>query len=281
MSAAGGLKIKFCGITSLEDGLAALEAGADLLGFNFYPPSPRYLPPAVCAGLLGALQVQAGERLAQVQVVGVFVNTSPQQVLEILAQLDRAAPGIQALAQLSGDEPPADLQAMGERGFKALRLSGGDVYARAAAYLARRPAPRLLLDAAVPGAYGGTGQVADWAAARRLAGGDLPPRPPSLLEGGDLPPGPRSLLAGSPGDGMPNSPRLAAPGMAALDSSAQAGIPLLLAGGLTPDNVAAAVRAVQPWGVDVASGIESAPGKKDPTKMQAFARLARQAASTA
>lgn len=209
--------VKICGVRTLDDALAALDAGADMLGFNFYEPSPRYIAPAACARLVAHLR-QHG---ATATLVGVFVNHPPAQVASILDEC-----GLD-LAQLHGDELPADLLALAGRAFKAVRPRDlDDARALAAAYAVPAPptgAPALLVDAAAGAAYGGSGHVANWELAAALA----------------------------------------------------RGMRLLLAGGLRPDNVAAAVAAVQPWGVDVASGVESAPGVKDPAKMAEFIAQAK------
>jgi phosphoribosylanthranilate isomerase len=211
--------VKICGLTTLEDALAAVEAGADMLGFNFYPKSPRYVTPQVCA----QISRHVSEQAPGVTLVGVFVNTP---ATEIAALLDTC--GLH-LAQLSGDETPEAIQALGGRAFKALRLANGrDLQAALLHYPPRPAPPAYLLDAAVRGQYGGTGQQADWALARSVA----------------------------------------------------RWMPILLAGGLTPENVAAAVQQVRPWGVDVASGVEAEPGRKDRCKMQAFVQQARAALET-
>lgn len=197
------IHIKICGITSLEDARAAVEAGADYLGFNFYPPSPRVIAPERCAEITAVLEREH----PQVRRVGVFVNMPVEDVQAILTSCDLH------LAQLHGDETPEILAACEGRAFKAFRGVPADVTG-----FARSQAPALLVDAAVKGAYGGTGVTADWSAAAALARQHA----------------------------------------------------LLLAGGLTAENVAAAVRQVQPWGLDAASGVESAPGKKDAAKMKAF-----------
>jgi phosphoribosylanthranilate isomerase len=204
-------QIKICGITCLEDGLAAVEAGANLLGFNFYSPSPRFITPQDCARLVARLP-------GEVVKVGVFVNASPAEVAAVLEDC-----GLD-LAQLSGDEPPSDLEAIGVRAFKALRPADERAVEQALACYPPRPVPPAwLIDAFQPGRYGGTGQTADWSLAAGLA----------------------------------------------------QRAPILLAGGLNPENAAQAVARVQPWGVDVASGVESAPGRKDPGKMAAFVAAAR------
>lgn len=206
--------VKLCGLTSLADALQAVEAGADLLGFNFYPPSPRSITPAACARITAELRRQG----ARVRTVGVFVNLPPAQVSAILD-----ACGLD-LAQLHGDESPAELEALGERAFKALRPASVNELAEAVQhYRPRTSAPAYLLDAHRPGLYGGTGQEADW-----------------------------SLAAGLAHEA-----------------------PLLLAGGLHPGNVSAALDQVRPWGVDAASGVEITPGRKDSHKVQAFVHTVR------
>jgi len=209
------MKIKICGIKTLDEALAAVEAGADLLGFNFYPPSPRYIAPVECSRLVGVL---GGRGMAFVGV-GIFVNASPPAIAAILDDC-----GLD-LAQLSGDESLADMATLGDRAFKAIRpASLADAQSQARLYGRWSAPPALLLDAAVgPGQFGGAGRIGDWDVARRLA----------------------------------------------------TRYPLLLAGGLRPENVAAAVACVHPWGVDVASGVEASPGCKDPAKVAAFVRAAR------
>lgn len=209
------MKIKICGISTLEDALAAVEAGADLLGFNFYPPSPRFISIETCAYLVSALK----ERGYAGPLVGVFVNEGPEQIETILdtCGLD--------LAQLHGDEPPEALARLDKRAFKALRPSGpDDLQESLQRYTPNPTLPAWLIDSYRPGTYGGTGQTADWSMARHLA--------------------------------------------------QQA--PILLAGGLHPENVAEAIRQVQPWGVDIASGVESAPGRKDAQKMRALVQAVRE-----
>ena len=200
-------KIKICGIKTVEDALAAMDAGADLIGFNFYPKSPRYIDVGQCRDIMAVMR-----KYSQIMYVGVFVNAS---ATEICATLETAA---LTLAQLHGDETSEMVQALDGKAFKAFRgvpriLNG----------FARDDAPVLLVDASVKGTYGGTGITADWKNAAELA----------------------------------------------------KQVPLLLAGGLTPENVADAVRKVRPWGVDVASGVESAPGKKDPARMKAFVQAVK------
>ena len=208
------MKIKFCGLTNLADSLAAVDAGADLLGFNFYPSSPRYITPEDCARIVRELRTRG----MQVVAVGVFVNAPVPDLLKIMesCRLD--------LAQLSGDEPPEVLAAVGPAAFKALRPENSEALQESLSrYSPRSSPPAWLVDAHRPGKFGGTGQIAEWNLARSLA-------------------------------------RKA---------------PILLAGGLNPANVAQAVRQVQPWGVDVASGVELSPGYKDDAKMRAFVDAVR------
>jgi phosphoribosylanthranilate isomerase len=209
------VRVKICGITRLEDAQAALDAGADLLGFNFYPQSPRYISPERAAEIIAALP-------QMIRCVGIFVNAELATVRRIVetCRLD--------YVQLHGDESPGFVQALSPRAFKALRpRSAEEAEIGAAAYAPLGPvdsaAPALLLDAYRPGQYGGTGWQGDWTLAARLA----------------------------------------------------SRYRILLAGGLTPENVANAVRRVRPWGVDVASGVESAPGRKDHDKVRRFIQEAK------
>ncbi len=209
------MKIKICGLTNYEDTLAAVEAGADMLGFNFYPPSPRSITTEDCAEIVAKIR----RRNTDVVLVGVFVNTSIETIVDTLAACDLQ------LAQLHGDEAPSEVEALASRAYKAIRPKSEDEARVQFDQFAGRgtSSPALLLDAYKLGSYGGTGEVADWGVAAELA---------------------RSA-------------------------------PLLLAGGLTPQNVLSAIEQVQPWGVDAASGVESTPGKKDGNKMKAFIQSIR------
>lgn len=200
-------KIKICGIKTVTDALAAMEAGADLIGFNFYPKSPRYIDVGKCRDIMSVMR-----KYGHITYVGVFVNASAGEIRATMETLGLS------LAQLHGDETSEILNALDGIAFKAFRgvpqsLDG----------FARHAAPALLVDASVKGAYGGTGVTADWNAAAELA----------------------------------------------------KQYPLLLAGGLTVENVAEAVRQVRPWGVDVASGVESRVGSKDANKMKAFVQAVK------
>jgi phosphoribosylanthranilate isomerase len=208
--------IKICGIKTLKDALAAIEAGADYLGFNFYPKSVRFIEKSACAEITSVLK----REYPNIKLVGVFVNSPVTEVKDILetCSLD--------LAQLHGDETPEMVTSFSGKAFKAIRLSAQSVDPSVHPFLKSVPEsalPAFLVDAAVKGVYGGSGVTADWTAAAKLA----------------------------------------------------QQYPLLLAGGLTPENVADAVKQVNPWGVDVASGVESTPGEKDAAKMSAFVQAVK------
>lgn len=222
--------VKICGITTLEDAQVAIEAGADLLGFVFYPKSPRYIEVEHAREIVKALRNSHFTIRNSPRFVGLFVNESVERIQTILAeaQLD--------YAQLHGDESPEILEKLGERAFRAIRpvdyedaLTQAKQFCRSgtAAFSSSQTVeacPRLLLDAYDPKAYGGTGKKADWHAAAEVA------------------------------RQYPN---------------------LLLAGGLSVENVAEAIRTVRPWGVDVSTGVEASPGRKDPRKIQKFIQLAK------
>lgn len=212
-------RVKICGITSVADAQAAIAAGADAIGLNFYPRSPR------CVSVEAARQIAAGVP-EQTLKVGVFVNAPAEEVRRTCDALRLSA------VQLHGDEPPEMLRELGERPLiRAVRCPAGSEPAAEYVAACRKLGVRLaavLVDSAVAGQYGGTGRPAPW-----------------------------ELLAhwrGAWGD-----------------------VPLILAGGLTADNVAAAIGAVRPTGVDVASGVETEPGRKSPRLMQAFVAAAQQA----
>lgn len=209
------MKVKICGITNLEDARAAVEAGAEMLGFNFYRRSPRYVTPGAARRVIE--QLPGG-----VLGVGVFVNEEgPEAVVRLAAEA-----GVGAV-QLHGAETPEFCARLGGlRTIKALRAGGNFTAEGAAAY----PTEAVLLDAYVEGEWGGTGRTLDWELARRAR--ELVPR-------------------------------------------------LILAGGLTHENVAAAVRAVRPFAVDACSGVEVSPGRKSPTLMRRFVDAARSAAGGA
>jgi len=201
--------VKVCGITNLDDALAAARAGASALGFNFYRGSPRYLSPAAARLIV--------EQLPEtILCVGVFVNEeSPAAVARMAGDA-----GVSAI-QLHGDESPAYCQALESLTvIKALRV--GPEFSPHDAL--RYGTAAILLDAYCSQARGGTGRQFDWSLARRTC-----------------------ELVGK----------------------------LYLAGGLTPENVAGAIAAVNPYAIDVCSGVESSPGKKNHARMRALIDVAR------
>jgi phosphoribosylanthranilate isomerase len=204
--------VKICGLRTVEHARAAVEAGADLLGFIF-APARRQVPPAEAATISAAVRAMPAGR--RVGLVGVFVNQAAELMATIVRECDLDA------IQLSGDENQEIMEALPPdcMAIKAVRLAGA---AEEQGWLRANEAARLLVDAHVPGAYGGSGVVADWGHAAELA---------------------RQR-------------------------------PIILAGGLTPDNVAEAIRQVRPWGVDVSSGVET-DGLKDVAKIQAFVAAVR------
>jgi len=206
-------RIKFCGITTLEDAELAVAAGAWAIGLIFWPSSPRR------AGFDAAAEIAAGVK-RRVEVTGVFVNATLDHVAEAAD-----AVGLTML-QLHGDEGPAycaeAARRTGCKVMKAVRVrSGADVQA-----LAPFHTDYHLLDSFTAGVPGGTGETFAWEIARGHRGR----------------------------------------------------VPIVLSGGLTPDNVEEAIAAVHPFAVDVASGVERSPGIKDPEKLQAFAAAVRAAA---
>lgn len=201
------VKVKICGVTSAADALRAAEAGADAIGMNFHPPSPR------CVGVETAEEIVRALPAGLCRV-GVFVDAERSLVQELASRL-----GLDAL-QFHGDEGADYCRGWSQKVIKAVRVRGPESLA-GAAFAA---ADFILADAFVAGIPGGTG--------RRV---------------------PLEWLAGADRER------------------------LILAGGLDADNVAEAVRAVRPAAVDVASGVESAPGRKDPQAMRRFVANAKNA----
>ncbi len=209
------IKVKVCGITNAKDAFAAVEAGADALGFIFYEKSPRYVVPAVAASIIAELP-------PLVTPVGVFVNEGMAAVRSIMDTCGLA------MAQLHGDENVSYCRELARPAMKALRLTDRRSLLALAEYQGRGGVRGFVLDTFSELAYGGTGQTNDWGLAADVA----------------------------------------------------KSTPILLAGGLTPGNVTEAIRTVRPYGVDVSSGVESAPGKKDHAKMRAFIDAVRVVSSS-
>src|SRR5262245_57020217 len=210
MAGMAAIRVKICGTTTLHDASKAAAFGADALGLNFHPASPRFVANAVAYEI-------ARDLPPFVEPVGVFVEQPLRQVFQALNELG----GVRSF-QWHGTQPEV-CDAFPFRMVVAFPvrdradLTRMTHYLDACRALGRLPAG-VLVDAHVPGHYGGTGQTATW-----------------------------HILA----DFDP-------------------GVPLILAGGLTPENVAKAINAVRPYAVDVASGVESAPGQKEPNKMYRF-----------
>ncbi len=244
------VEVKVCGITNSEDARLAVELGASMLGFNFYPRSPRYIEPAAAAEIIAGLP-------ASVEPVGVFVNAMVEEIASTVAATARGfgAPGRGGIraAQLHGDEPAEFCrelrrQTPGVRVIKAFRTDAAFMPEAAARY----PADALLVDAACNG-FGGSGVQANWETARELA----------------------QLVC-------LEEARLSATNYPTLTKEARVEHPrvlprLILAGGLTPANVAEAIRRVQPHAVDVCSGVETSKGRKDEGKLRDFFAAARAA----
>jgi phosphoribosylanthranilate isomerase len=200
------VRVKVCGITTVEQAIACVELGVDAIGVNLIPWSPRHVDEATARAIARAV----GDRTLVVAVVAdLDVNT-------MRALVERTGAGC---LQLHGDEPSEDVAAVLPHAYKAVRIAGLEDVASAAAM----PGDYVMVDARVPGALGGTGHAFDW-----------------------------GLVAG-----LARTRRL------------------VLAGGLRPENVATAVAVVRPWCVDVATGVESSPGVKDMSKVEAFLREAR------
>jgi phosphoribosylanthranilate isomerase len=201
------VKVKICGITNAPDALAAVEAGADALGFMFYEPSPRHVSIGEAARIIRELP-------PFVMKVGVFVDAEEDLVMRAIGDC-----GLNML-QFHGRETPEYCTQFGLMSMKAFRIRDAESLQPLPDY----PTDAWLLDAFVADKLGGTGEKFNW---------DL------ALEAKKL------------------------------------GRPIFLAGGLTAGNVAGAVEKVQPYGVDVSSGVEAEPGKKDHEKVRAFIQAAK------
>ncbi len=193
------VKVKICGITNYEDAKTAMDMGADLLGFNFYPKSPRFIAPEKAADIISKLP-------GFIDIAGLFVNASYEQIRETIdeCQLD--------WVQLHGDESPKFCSAflsLNVKTMKALRVKDKKDIKKADSYFT----DAILLDAFNPEKYGGTGLTFDWNIVGHI------------------------------------------------------GKRVFLAGGINPDNAVAAVE-LGVYGIDVCSGIEAEPGKKDHKKMK-------------
>ena len=200
-------KVKICGITNSADAQAAVDAGADALGFIFYEKSPRYIRLTDAAAISRPLA-------PFIMRVGVFVNAPEEFVLSAIRECGLT------LLQFHGDEPPGFCTQFGLMSMKAFRVHGPETLEQIPGY----ETDAYLLDAFCSTTLGGTGERFNW----------------------DL----------------------------AVEAQ-KFGKPIFLAGGLTAENVAGAIHKVRPFGVDVSSGVESAPGIKDHAKIKAFIAATR------
>ena len=195
-------RIKICGITNIDDALMAIDAGADALGFNFVPNTPRYLKDTKAAAKII-------EQLPPfITTIGLFVNADAEVIQGTADECNLD------MLQLHGEESPQFCQSLNHRIIKAVRIKNES----SVSHLSDYRVSGYLLDTYVKGVLGGTGVAFDW----QLA-----------------------VKAKQYGQ-------------------------IILAGGLDPDNVASAVEQVRPYGVDVSSGVEASPGRKDPVKVGAF-----------
>lgn len=204
------VRVKICGITNIADAFAAIEAGADALGFVFYKASPRSITPEKASEIIRKIP-------PLLSTVGVFVNENPVKIKKIinLTRID--------VVQLHGEEPPDMCELISNRIIKAFRVKSLESLDPLIHY--KNKVSAFLLDTYTPDIFGGTGQIFNW----------------------DI----------------------------AIDAK-QFG-QIILAGGLTPDNITSAVKRVRPYAVDVSSGIESEKGKKDHKKMKLFIQKAKEA----
>ena len=218
-------KTKICGVTTVDDAVMVASSGAAAIGLNFFSAGKRFIKPAIAEIIVDAVR----ETHPEVVIVGVFVNESAEAILDIVKTVRLMT------VQLHGDEEPDLVPALRKLAsaedlsfdiIRAIRTSPrsetealdlSSVTAEAQRWV-NAGVDALLIDAATPDEYGGTGKQVDWK------------------------------------------------GFSKIETSA----PVLLAGGLTPDNVAEAISIARPFGVDVASGVEHAPGKKDRDKTFAF-----------
>lgn len=237
-------QIKICGITNIADAVDAVDAGADALGLNFYANSPRYVSPEQAAEIVRAVEDRC-------QLVGLFVNSTLQEILNVAAIVPFHT------FQLHGDEPA-------ELVFELRTLHEPD-------FISRHPMLGWLLHKIrVPGRF------AEVVRAFRCRGADLTDVEQALREcqaAGALP---NAVLldAYQPGS-FGGTGRVVDWDVVRSDRGRLAGLPVVLAGGLTPENVAAAISASGADAVDTASGVEVSPGKKDRAKMCDFVQTAR------
>lgn len=196
------VKVKVCGVKTLEEAQAAVDAGADALGFNFWPGSARFIEPRAAREVIAGLSPMAC-------TVGVFVNEEANRIVDIASELGLSA------VQLHGDESPQFCELLDlVKVIKAIRVGQDFDLSVVESYRVAM----ILLDSGIEGSYGGTGRRFDW----RIA------------------------------------------------IEAKRVAPIILAGGLTAENVWDAITHVRPAAIDVCSGVEAEPGRKDLAKLRRF-----------
>ncbi len=225
--------IKICGITRLQDAISVQQAGANAIGLNFYSGSKRAIGQETARRLTSSLQISddgAEDNSPGMEIVGVFVNASPEMIVQTVTSVRLTA------VQFHGDESVADILRVhdrqpGVRLIRAVRVGVqnlSDVVENIQQLVNAVPISAVLLDALVPGQYGGTGHSVTHEIVRAIRSTEWMPK-------------------------------------------------IILAGGLNPDNIRETISLCQPWGVDTASGVENAPGIKDPELVERFVRAARKA----
>lgn len=197
------VKVKICGITNIDDAQAAVEAGADILGFVFYNKSPRCIRPDRAKEIIAQLP-------DEVEKVALFVNEEPAVIKNILREIEEID-----ILQFHGDETPQFCNDFNKMVIKAIRVRDE----QSLKFLEHYKVNFFMLDAFKDDTYGGTGLSFDW----KLA-----------------------------------------------SEAKKYNTPIMLSGGLNPDNVKEAVEQVRPFAVDVSSGVEFSPGRKDPEKIKKF-----------
>jgi phosphoribosylanthranilate isomerase len=252
-------QVKICGITTPEDALLAAEAGADAIGLNFHEQSPRYVSPSKAREIVAALRKL---RPAPPQVVGVFVNNSLEQMWQIAEAADVFA------FQLHGDEPP---ELFAELSLTS-NVRGNSWMERIIEWLGDEP--RFPVIRAFRCQSSSLAAIADYL---EQSAGLIQNVAADLAEQKKFGRYEAVLLDAHQPGSYGGTGQVVDWHMVREQRDKLLGLPIILAGGLTPENVAEAIATAHPDAVDVASGVESTPGKKDPAKVRAFVAAAKQA----